>query len=90
MELSNVIDRLKKFHFDIINELFIDNNSPFLEISGIFEKLENRVYDIPPSLDYDFEYDQIVSYGELISSKIAVFIFIKLVFNTPGLISGNV
>lgn len=64
------ISLLKRFHFDIIKNLF--NHSLIglnLEITSHFEALETRLRH-SPSLDYDFEYDQIVSLGEILSSRI--------------------
>jgi len=61
---------LKRFHFDIIKSLFDDSLIELnLEITSFFETLGIRM-EHSPSLDYDFEYDQIVSFGEILSSKI--------------------
>lgn len=64
------LENLKKYHIDIIKGLFADDNhqiyNEFNQISG---HLGTRLRDLPTG-DYDFEYDQIVSYGELLSTKI--------------------
>ena len=61
---------LKQFHTRIIEGLLgdhpTDQNHFF---SADFERLESHLGQ-QPSLDYDFEYDQIVSLGEILSSKI--------------------
>jgi aspartate kinase len=67
--LQNILT-LKQFHFEIIEKLFGDlPNDIGHEITSAFKLLEKRLKR-SPSLDYDFEYDQIVSFGELLSTKI--------------------
>ena len=64
------LNTLKKYHLDIIFDLFGEpQNEISREISADFQKLEKRLKH-SPSLEYDFEYDQIVSFGELFSTKI--------------------
>ena len=69
-EFLELIAERKSFHFEIMDALFADKSQPvFEEISTIFQSLEERIDDhLAPS--YDFEYDQIVSLGEVISTKI--------------------
>jgi len=69
-ELLSDFNRLKKYHFDIFSDLLdcLINDEKF-GIEAIFDQLESRLGH-PPSLDYDFEYDQIVSFGEILSTKI--------------------
>jgi aspartate kinase len=66
---SKVIS-LQKYHTDIINELFAKKDDRvFLKIESFFEQL--RAYlQKSPSLIYEFDYDQIVCFGELISTTI--------------------
>ena len=66
--LKNKLIEVKNFHSKIIKELFGNENGSesFLEQ---FEHLEVKL-DKKPSLHYDFEYDRIVSFGELMSSAI--------------------
>ena len=67
LELVN--DRLQ-FHLAILNELFTENHfSIYTEVENIFENLKNK-FDQPRSSNFDFEYDQIVSLGEVISTLI--------------------
>lgn len=70
---ESFVDRIserRSFHLDIMNVLFKDKSaSIFAEIHGIFDDLLSR-YDGLVSENYDFEYDQIVSLGEVISTKI--------------------
>jgi len=63
-------DRIREFHYNIINDLFTsDDRQFFTGINNLFDKLGERLQQ-DPSLNYNFEYDQIVSYGELFSTFI--------------------
>jgi len=62
-------NEIKKFHFDIIEQLEVNNKNIFLEINEIFLLLEENL-KILPTKNYDFEYDKIVSFGEILSTKI--------------------
>jgi len=64
------IATLKHYHLDLIDHLFGDQLNPVSqEISSDFKSLEKRLRQAP-SLEYGFEYDRIVSLGELFSTKI--------------------
>ena len=66
----NLVLERKAFHFSILEDLFKEKNHPvFNEVLAIFNDLGNRV-NIPISENYDFEYGQIVSLGEVVSTKI--------------------
>jgi len=55
---------------EIITNLFSEKEqNVYEELNKIFQELEKYLEKMP-SLNYDFEYDQIVAYGELISTKI--------------------
>lgn len=61
---------VKEFHLDIIRNLFGDNNREINEqIETLFDELVH-ILTGEPSLSYDYEYDRIVSFGELFSSAI--------------------
>jgi aspartate kinase len=58
------------YHEDIINALFPDKNHPVhFKTDLLFGELEGHL-STPPSLHYDFDYDQVVSFGELLSTVI--------------------
>jgi len=62
--------QLKDFHFQIINELFDDkSDAVFTEVTDLLDDLAERLVK-EPTLNYDFDYDQIICYGELLSTKI--------------------
>jgi aspartate kinase len=68
---ADIYETVKKFHFDIARELF-DHEKHL-----IFNALEQSFYHLyyylmlePPGKNYNFEYDRIVSTGEIVSSQI--------------------
>jgi aspartate kinase len=64
------LEEIKKYHFDIIEQLFPDKSHPvYNEISNTFVELDWAIED-EPTHAYNHEYDQVVSVGEIISSKI--------------------
>ena len=67
--LQASISEVYNFHLEIINNLFERSHPIFSDISKSFEKL-NSFIKANKSPSYSFVYDQIVSIGELLSSKI--------------------
>ena len=65
----NLLKVVKLFHQTVLEELFVDNHSVFDAVSNLFVELEWALED-EPRPDYTYEYDQIVSIGELISTTI--------------------
>jgi aspartate kinase len=65
-----LLDEVYDFHMDILGELFLEKHvAIYNQVEDVFEKLRDR-YDEPLPDNYSFEYDQIVSIGELLSSQI--------------------
>lgn len=65
-----LVQERKDFHLAIANDLFQDKLHPiFSEVQDLFNNLGNRT-DNNLAENYDFEYDQIVSLGEVVSTKI--------------------
>ena len=65
-----LVDDLMLFHETILGELFHERHfAVYAEMEAIFETLRLR-FDQPFSDNYSFEYDQIVSIGEVLSSVI--------------------
>lgn len=61
--------RIEKYHIDIINDLFEGSHPITEEVENLFLKL--RIFlEKPQTGEYDRLYDQVVSYGEIISTKI--------------------
>lgn len=68
-----LVDDIYTFHLHIMGELFLEKHfTLYNDIEEIFEKLRTR-FNQPFPDNYSFEYDQIVSLGEVISSKIVAF-----------------
>ena len=63
-----IFGQFKSYHIEITDNLFGEGKTP-AGVSSFFDMLEEKLHETP-SLDYDFEYDQIVSYGEMVSTKI--------------------
>jgi len=68
--LQNSVLNVLKLHLDIVDDLFLDQmNSTSIEIHSIIENLKNFL-NTNKSPNYNFIYDQVVSYGEIISTTI--------------------
>ena len=68
-EAEQFLEEVKTYHYQIMESLFQDPKNP------VFEKVNNYFVEIHWALEddpreYNFIYDQIVSFGELISSTI--------------------
>ncbi|GAA3951065.1 aspartate kinase [Pedobacter ginsengiterrae] len=65
-----IFDEIKHFHFNIIEELFQGNANPvYNEVANTFVEIDWLIEDEPDS-NSDYIYDQIVSIGEVVSTKI--------------------
>lgn len=84
-EMYAHLENIKKFHFDIIDELF-EQNYPkvYDDINNTFVEIEWTIEDEPQD-PYNFIYDQIVSIGELLSSKIVSHYFNYIGINNKWL-----
>ena len=69
-ELQSSVQEVKKYHNEILLDLFEDDKNPvFAAVNIQFSDLEYFL-NHNKSPNYNFVYDQIVSYGELISTTI--------------------
>ena len=66
---SELLEERKSFHQNILQELFKDDDPVHGVIHENFRLLEELLSD-EPSDNFDFEYDQIVSFGEILSTLI--------------------
>lgn len=67
---SILVEERRSFHLEIMDLLFENREHPiYSEINKVFDDL-NLHFDTILSENFDFEYDQIVSLGEVISTKI--------------------
>lgn len=66
----SLLEELKEFHLGIANALFDDKNSAiFNDIENVFVELLWAIEE-EPSFSYNHHYDQLVSQGEILSTKI--------------------
>jgi aspartate kinase len=63
------LEAVKQFHFDLLDSLFEAGDSIYNEVNNLFVEIEWVIEDAPTAT-YAYEYDQIVSVGELLSTKI--------------------
>ena len=63
-----IFTQFKNYHLDIVNQLFEENGTPET-VSAQFSELEIKLKKTP-SFDYNYEYDQIICFGELVSTQI--------------------
>jgi len=65
-----LVEETYNFHVTILNNLFKEQHyAVHQEIDSVFDFLRNKI-DQPVSDNFDFEYDQIVSLGEVLSTLI--------------------
>ena len=63
------LNYVKQFHDHILTELFDKHHSIYDAVSNLFLEIEWAIEEVPRP-DYSYEYDQIVSVGELLSTTI--------------------
>ena len=66
------VEKVKEFHFNILRDLFHESHSVFDAVNNLFVEIEWALED-EPRPEYPYEYDQIVSIGELVSTTIVSF-----------------
>lgn len=70
VEFSALIEERRSFHIAILTELFSSvPDSIFAEVNGVFDQLKARYSEVL-SENRAYEYDQVVSLGEILSTKI--------------------
>lgn len=68
--IESKVNSLRSYHADIVNELFPKKDDiVYSKVEVLFEQLCAYLQKTP-SLTYEFDYDQIVCFGELISTTI--------------------
>ena len=68
-DLSDSLNNVKKFHLEIINHLFEKNHRIFDYVNNLFVELDWEL-EGDFKKEYDYIYDQVVSVGELLSTRI--------------------
>ncbi len=68
--LADKFRQVRDYHMQIVEQLFPDKGDMvYGRMEELFGELDSRLQK-EPSLNYDYDYDQIVCYGELISTSI--------------------
>ncbi len=68
--LRKEFEQLKKYHEEIAEGLFENRGHPvFEEVGALLDDLSERLTR-EPTLNYDFDYDQLICYGEMLSTTI--------------------
>ena len=69
-ELQSSLQEVKKYHNEILLDLFENvNHIAFKKVNTLFDEL-NRFLKTNKSPDYNFGYDQVIGFGELLSTTI--------------------
>ncbi len=77
--LRELVDKVKSDHHEVIDELFDDTAAIKSELNDLFVEIDWLIEDEVKD-SYDYIYDQIVSVGELLSSRV-----LNAFFNSIGL-----
>lgn len=69
-EIPTAFQRIKDFHQNIIDDLFGPNTEEInRHVNHLYNELQ-AILNSEPSLSYDYEYDRIICFGELLSTTI--------------------
>lgn len=69
-QLPESLQTIKDFHYQIIRELFTDENHPvYWKVDGLFAELSSFL-ERNKSPKHSFVYDQVIGFGELLSTTI--------------------
>jgi aspartate kinase len=78
------INSIKNYHLEIINNLFETNIKETItkETEDIFNKITNYIRANFSPKNYDYEYDKLISWGEVISTKIIHYYLLEQKINS--------
>jgi aspartate kinase len=69
-KMEKEVEALAAYHDEIVHDLFEDGTDPvFGAVSDLLTGLRERL-SRDPTLNYDYDYDQLICYGELLSTTI--------------------
>ncbi|MBS7562965.1 aspartate kinase [Mucilaginibacter sp. Bleaf8] len=68
-DVNEIYEDVKAYHYQILHELFDNGDVVFDEVANTFVEIDWMLEDEPQD-SYDFIYDQLVSIGELLSTRI--------------------
>lgn len=67
-ERRELIEQSRKYHLDIATQLLPSNDPTLERLHNLFEQLDKTSSQIPTT--YNFDYDRVVSFGEIISTTL--------------------
>lgn len=67
--IAPLFAQLKDYHLNIARELTDQNDRIIAKLDAVFKQLEEKLAQ-PHTGNYEFEYDQVVSFGEILSTKL--------------------
>jgi len=77
--LQREYKKLKDYHMEVLRGLFEEDSHPACKaVEKLFDEMGKRL-DKEPTLNYDYDYDQLICYGEMLSTTI-----ISHFLNTSG------
>lgn len=80
---SELRQRLEDYHVAIANELIPNDNTVVGKVYALLHELDATIGSLNPHPDcYNYNYDQVVSYGELLSTTIIAYYLNHLGINT--------
>ncbi len=89
-ELQAALGEVFDYHNNILEELFPEkSHQVYRDVKTLFEELK-QFLESNKSTNHAYVYDQVVCYGELISTKIIMHFLNKTTFQIPGWTAGNV
>lgn len=68
-DLTPSLNFIKNYHYEVVEDLFDEDTATKRHVAQLFLHLEQEISTLKTD-NYDFVYDQIVSYGELLSTTI--------------------
>ncbi len=81
LNTSKILEEIRSYHFEIMKDLFPNDNLAFNQIESVFSEMKDKLSQ-SPSQTFNFEYDQLVSFGEIVSTSI-----VNLYLNHFGILS---
>ena len=67
-ERQSLLKQTKKYHYDIATSLMDSDDPTFRKLENLFAQLSKATSQ--PATNYNYDYDQTVSFGELISTTL--------------------
>ncbi|MFD2871862.1 aspartate kinase [Mucilaginibacter ximonensis] len=68
-DMHDIYEGIKRYHYEIMGSLFENGDPVFDDVANTFVEIDWMIEDEPHD-DFGFTYDQIVSVGELVSTRI--------------------